>query len=100
MAGMIRRHEELELEPLIVSEGHRESGIGGSLANAVIEAARKQDGKMLSVSPVARNDSAIRFFHDLGFDTLGHLQMFMDFSPANRQKWRCKKRMAGRDFRY
>jgi len=100
MAGLIHRRNEAELEPLIVSEEYRHSGIGRQLVETVTRAARKEGANMLSVEPVARNDLAIRFFHDLGFDTLGHMEMFIDFSPPERQKWKGTKRIADKDFRY
>jgi len=100
MAGLIPSNEGLELEPLIVSEDYRGRGIGRLLSEKVIQAARRQGAKMLNVRPVARNDPAIRFFHEQGFDTLGHIEMFIDLSPAARQRWKGKKRIAGKDFRF
>jgi hypothetical protein len=55
---------------------------------------------MLNVRPVARNDPAIRFFHGRGFNTLGHIEMFIDLTPATRRRWKGKKRIAGKDFRF
>ena len=100
MAGLIPADEGPELEPLIVSEEYRRCGIGQLLSERVIQAARKEGAKMLLVRPVARNDPAIRFFHDRGFDTLGHIEMFIDLTPTARQRWKGKKRIAGRDFRF
>jgi hypothetical protein len=34
-------------------------------------------------NPVARNGSAIQAFHDLGFGTLGHVQLFMSPDRGN-----------------
>ena len=87
------------MEPLVVSEPYRGLGIGRQLAEAVIEAARTRGMPQLKVRPVARNEPAIRFFHKLGFDILGHMELFMDFGPAERQIWKLGERMAGRDFR-
>jgi len=100
MAGLISGDEGPGLEPLIVSEEYRRSGIGRLLSERVIQAARKEGAKMLLVRPVARNDPAIRFFHDRGFDTLGHIEIFIDLTPAARQKWKDKMKIAGRDFRF
>ena len=100
MAGLINNNGDYELEPLIVRKKYRGQGIGRMLTQAVINAARNEGANLLNVKPVARNDPAIRFFHELGFDTLGHIQMFIDFSAADRQKWKGKKRLAGKDFRY
>lgn len=98
LAGLIPGEEEAELEPLVVSEPYRGLGIGRQLATAVIAAARARGVHQLKVRPVARNESAIRFFHELGFDILGHIELFMDFGPADRQLWKPGERMAGRDF--
>ena len=99
LAGLIPSAGEAELEPLVVSEPYRGLGIGRQLAEAVIEAARTRGMPQLKVRPVARNEPAIRFFHKLGFDILGHMELFMDFGPAERQIWKLGERMAGRDFR-
>lgn len=99
MAGLVADDEDYELEPLIVSERYRGRGVGWSLAQTLIRAAREKGAHSLNVRPVARNDPAIRFFHGLGFGTLGHVQMFIDFSPANRQKWKGRTKLAGKDFR-
>ena len=100
MTGLIMNNREYELEPLIVSASQRGHGVGRTLAQIIIDTARKKGAQSLNVRPVARNDPAIRFFHGLGFDTLGHVQMFIDFSSPNRKKWKEKRRLAGKDFRY
>lgn len=99
LAGLIPGEAEAELEPLVVSESYRGLGIGRQLAATVIEAARARGVRQLMVRPVARNELAIRFYHELGFDILGQVEMFMDFGPADRQVWKSGERMAGRDFR-
>ena len=99
LAGLIRGEGEAELEPLVVSEPYRGLGIGRQLAEAVIEAARTRGIHQLKVRPVARNEPAISFFHKLGFDILGQIELFMDFGPADRQIWKRGERIASRDFR-
>jgi GNAT superfamily N-acetyltransferase len=99
LAGMIHGEVEAELEPLVVSEAYRGTGIGRQLAEAVIAAARRRGVRQLIVRPVARNAPAIQFFHQLGFDILGHIELFMDFTPADHQVWKPGERLAGRDFR-
>jgi GNAT superfamily N-acetyltransferase len=99
MAWLISREQEAELEPLVVSEPFRGRGIGRQLVEAVIEAVRGSELRQLTVRPVARNDLAIRFFHGLGFDVLGQVELFIDLSPPHDQRWRAGERLAGRDFR-
>ena len=55
-------------------------------------------GQLLA-RPVARNAAAIRFFHDLGFDALGHLELVLDFRPAPDQVWRAGATIADRGLR-
>jgi hypothetical protein len=38
--------------------------------------------------PVARNEEAIRFFHRLGFDALGQVELVLDLRPPAEQRWR------------
>jgi GNAT superfamily N-acetyltransferase len=99
LAGLIPGEGEAELEPLVVSEPFRGLGIGGKLAGVVIAAARKRGVRQLKVRPVGRNEPAIRFFHKLGFDILGQIELFMDFGPADNQVWKLGERMGGRYFR-
>jgi ribosomal protein S18 acetylase RimI-like enzyme len=99
LAGLIPGEGEAELEPLIVSELYRGLGIGRQLAKAVISAARAAGFRQVKVRPVARNESAIQFFHAMGFDILGQIELFVDFGTADRQVWKQGERFAGRDFR-
>lgn len=78
MVGLILDRYEAEIEPLIVSKTCRRRGIGTQLVDKVISEARKI-GACLNASPVARNEEAIRFFHNLGFKNLGQVQLFIDF---------------------
>jgi GNAT superfamily N-acetyltransferase len=99
LAGLIPGEREAELEPLVVSEPYRRLGIGRHLANAIIAAARARGVHTLKVQPVARNERAIKVFHELGFDIMGQVELFMDFYPRERQIWRSGQRLADRDFR-
>jgi len=99
MAGLVPGENEAEVEPLVVSEAHRCEGIGTRLIEAVVQAARSRGIRSLKVQPVARNDSAIRFFHSKGFDVLGQIELLLDFTPLERQRWIGRERLAARDFR-
>lgn len=99
LGGLIPDEGEAELEPLVVSESYRGLGIGRKLAEEVIAAARIRGVHQLKVRPVARNELAIRFFHKLGFDILGQIELFMDFVPRDPQIWKMGESVAGRDFR-
>jgi GNAT superfamily N-acetyltransferase len=99
LAGLIPGEGEDELEPLVVSEPYRGLGIGRQLTEAVILAARTRGVHQLKVRPVARNEATIRFFHTMGFDILGQIELFMDFNSADHQVWRSGERITGKDFR-
>lgn len=89
-----------ELEPIVVEEQHRQQGIGRLLAAAVVTAAREHGARTVQVRPVGRNVEAVRFFHELGFDILGHLQLEMDLVDRGREVWVPGERLADRDFRF
>jgi GNAT superfamily N-acetyltransferase len=79
LSGLDVSGYEAEIEPLIVTKAHRNKGVGTKLLEKVIAEAHKI-GTSLNVSPVARNIKAIRFFHKAGFNKLGRVGMFIDFS--------------------
>ena len=99
MVGVIQTENEIELEPIVVSEHWRGRGIGRQLAERVVAEARTAGMGQLLARPVARNAAAIRFFHDLGFDALGQLELVLDFRPAPDQIWRPGATIADRDLR-
>jgi L-amino acid N-acyltransferase YncA len=83
----------------VVSERWRGRGIGRRLAEVVLAEARAAGGRQLITRPVARNASAIRFFHDFGFDALGQLELLLDLRPAAEQVWRSGATIADRELR-
>jgi len=78
--GLIIEENEAEIEPLIVTQSLRHEGIGKQLVKKVISEARRRGLPSLSVRPVARNEKALGFFFMQGFNVLGRLELFMDFS--------------------
>jgi GNAT superfamily N-acetyltransferase len=86
-----------ELEPIVVDAAFRGRGIGAALARTVIERARADGMRGVEVKPAARNSDAIRFFHALGFDVLGQLELELDL--VRPERWRDGERLAGRPFR-
>lgn len=99
MVGLIPSTGESELEPIVVARERRGRGVGDALARVVIDAARQRGDRFLSTKPVARNDPALRFFHGLGFDVLGQLELFVDLRSAEEQAWQNGPNLAGRTFR-
>ncbi len=99
MCGLIPGKSDAELEPIVVDSSYRGGGIGRRLALTALDAARAQDFRQMFTRPVARNDPAIHFFHGLGFDILGQIELVVDFAPIERQGWKPGPRIAGKDFR-
>ena len=99
MSALIASPGEAELEPIIVTPRWRGRGVGEALARAVIDAARQRGERQVITKPVARNDAGLRFFHRLGFDALGQLELIADLRPLEEQVWRVGPVLAGRDFR-
>jgi len=80
------------LPPLRVTPGLRRE------AEAVLA-----DGETLSafiLDSVARNVEALAFFHDHGFATLGHLDVFLELSKPTPREWKDGVRVHGRRYRY
>ena len=99
LAGLISE-PDFELEPIVVSERYRKHGVGRQLASAVVHAAHERGARSIQVRPVGRNVEAIRFFHELGFDVIGHLQLELDLAERDQDPWVPGERIADRDFRY
>ena len=81
----------------MVSFDARGQGIGRSLVETAVDAARAEGVDQLKASPVARNSHAIEFFHSLGFTALGHVDLLMD-SRHPPGYWQPGERIAGSDF--
>jgi GNAT superfamily N-acetyltransferase len=95
--GLIIRGKQAEIEPVVVSFDARGQGIGRSLVETAVHAARAEGVDQLKASPVARNSHAIDFFHSLGFTALGHVDLLLDFRHPETY-WHTGERIAGRDF--
>ncbi len=96
LVGLIPKGREAEIEPVVVASAARGRGVGRLLIAEVIAAARAGGFALLSVGAVARNARAIGFYHHMGFDTLGEVEMFMSFGD---REWRDGETIAGRRFR-
>ena len=99
MVGMIPGDSEVELEPIVVTEGSRGRGVGRQLAEHVIGQARAAGVRYVVTRPVARNGAALGFFRGLGFDALGQLELLLDLRPAAEQRWQPGAVIAGCELR-
>jgi GNAT superfamily N-acetyltransferase len=95
LVGLIIEENEAEIEPIIVSKTYRHKGIDKRLLKAVVCEARKKGVPYLNVKPVARNVKTIRFFHKQGFKTVGHIDLFMNFS---NRSWKSGLKVHGCEF--
>ncbi len=99
LAGLITEGQEGELEPIVVMDEYRGQGIGRQLVQAVVVQAQKTGVSQLKVRPVGRNEKAIQFFHKLGFNVIGHIELFQECKPQEQQRWREGEKIAGQQFR-
>lgn len=99
LTGLILEDKEAELEPLVVIDEFRGQGVGHRLAETVIGQARRKGVNQLKVRPVGRNEEAIRFFHKLGFNIIGHIELFQEFKPEKQQIWQDREKIANRKFK-
>jgi GNAT superfamily N-acetyltransferase len=86
LVGLETRDEELFIEPLVVKSTYRGKGVGSQLLEKAVFEAKQQGAKSLSVRPVARNQRVIQYFYRQGFQTLGHIQLFIDFTDSTWKK--------------
>ena len=98
--SLIRKGQEAEIEPIVVSHKQRGKGVGELLIRHAAEEAKKHNILCLYVKPVARNKEAISFFYDCGFRTIGHIQLFMWFGESAPDTWKEGLEIFGRTFNY
>jgi GNAT superfamily N-acetyltransferase len=99
VAGLLWDGTESTVEPIVVDRAHRGEGVGRALLVALVEESRRLGATDVNIAPVARNEDAIRAFHDFGFRTLGHVQMFMSLDRDDAY-WRAGLELHGRAFEY
>jgi N-acetylglutamate synthase-like GNAT family acetyltransferase len=75
LCGLLVQDGEAQLEPIVVTDGERNAGIGSQLAQTAIAEAERLGVSAIVVRPVGRNDKAIRFFHREGFDVLDRVEL-------------------------
>ncbi len=95
LAGYLLANNEAEVEPLVVSAKYRGRGIGTLLLDEIVRRLEESDINYLSVRPVMRNTKAIGFFRNHGFNKLGHVELFMDFTG---QDWKKDIKLLGMEF--
>jgi GNAT superfamily N-acetyltransferase len=100
LTGLFERYASGEVEPVVVTEALRGTGVGRQLIGRVIDEAVVRGYEYLAIRPVARNIAAMERFHSAGFRTLGgHVDMTMDLADR-RHQWLSGARLHGLDFHY
>lgn len=97
LAGYLVEDEEIEVEPLVVTGSHRGRGIGSMLLDAVVKRFERTGIKSLTVRPVMRNTKALEFFRSRGFDKVGRIELFIDYTGGS---WKKDLRLFELDFGY
>jgi GNAT superfamily N-acetyltransferase len=97
LAGLLWEGGEATIESVVVDRRHRRTGVGRALIRTAIEESRRRGATDVNLKPVARNAAAIQVFHDLGFRTLGHVQLFMNLDRDSAY-WRPGPELHGRAF--
>ncbi|MCL6578261.1 MAG: GNAT family N-acetyltransferase [Candidatus Bathyarchaeota archaeon] len=97
LVGLIVEENEAEIEPIIVSRSYHGKGIGRKLVEQAVSEARQMKVRFLSVRPVVRNIQTIRFLYKQGFQNLGHVELFIDFS---KYVWRQEVDLFGCGFKF
>lgn len=100
LAGLLVQGEEGEIEPVVVSLAHRSQGVGSALVQHIVAEAKAMGIRYLSVRPVARNREAIAFFVGLGFDLLGHIDLFKVVSGSRGSNWKSGISIHGQNLGY
>ena len=97
LVGYLVEDEEVEIEPLVVTRLQRGRGIGSMLLDAVVKRLERTGIKFLTVRPVVRNTRALEFFRSHGFDKVGRIELFIDYTDGN---WKKDLRLFELDFGY
>ena len=101
MIGLQPGYDEgtVEVEPLAVGPEARREGVGRALVDHVVSVVKEMGLRDVNVHVAGRNTEAIRFYHDVGFDVIGHFELVCDTSSRDEQPWRDGEIVAGRRFR-
>lgn len=88
MVGLIREKITAAIEPAIVKKEFRGQDIGKMLLKRFIQEVKRTGMKFLLIKPVIRNKDAIALFHQLGFQNVGRIELFMELENNKRKEWK------------
>jgi GNAT superfamily N-acetyltransferase len=80
LVGLILNGRAGEVYPVVVTQRHRNQGVGTTLLAHVAEHARGRAMRQLLVVPESRNVAAIKSLHAAGYDTLAAVRLTMDLT--------------------
>ena len=89
-----------EIEPVVISSATRGAGIGTRLIQYVVEEAKKQNFRFLTIRPVLRNEEAFNLYVKLGFDHVGSIELFRDLDPESQRTWKSGITVHGKKLKY
>lgn len=87
MVGLLLKGRAGEVEPVVVTEHRRGHGIGRALLDQVAQEARGRGMAYLTVTPVSRNESAVRCLYRAGYDVLSSVTLTLDIGRRSHE-WR------------
>ena len=76
-----------EIDEILVDKSERGKGIGQALAEYTRKTAQERKCSEIQVSFAARNLQALRFYHKMGLNCLGMIQLFMPLTPRGQKQW-------------
>lgn len=80
--GLMLEGREGQVEPVVVTESMRGRGIGRALLAKVADEARRRGLSRLTVSPSARDASALHMLHAAGFGTIATVTLSLNVANA------------------
>jgi GNAT superfamily N-acetyltransferase len=89
-----------EIEPVVIVSTSRSRGIGTRLVEYVISEAKKRGFRFLTIRPELRNEKAFALYVRLGFNMVGHVELFQDLSPTSERKWKPGILIHGKELKY
>jgi ribosomal protein S18 acetylase RimI-like enzyme len=99
LTGLQPKDEGIEIEPVVVATSHRGRGIGRLLVETAVAGGLAAGHQVISVGVVGRNRQATGFYHAMGFDVVGEIELMYDTREGADQRWKPGDTIAGLPFR-
>jgi GNAT superfamily N-acetyltransferase len=99
MVGLLLKGRAGEVEPVVVTQRRRGRGIGSALLDHVAQVARRRGMAQLTVTPMSRNEMAIRCLYAAGYGALSRVTLTLDLDPRGHE-WQEGLDLHGLRFHY